>query len=186
MIITDKSFIVHDTIIEIEIAEITVKWYVGIGNIFSCQAPTHFLWLLFFFLSHSYLNFCAELLRFGDRHFYGDWWSVAQKQFLQIVLFLLLILRWFMAFHLSFTGTLQLWSLFGRIGIFPFRNGVTGIMKHASSFTEIISPDLCFHLLFVFALCLHWCEDMYTLGWWKRMCPHYRQSYWSSWCQLLF
>ncbi|TKS73746.1 Diacylglycerol O-acyltransferase 1 [Collichthys lucidus] len=42
---------------------------------FSCQAPAHFLWLLFFFLSHSYLNFCAELLRFGDRHFYGDWWN---------------------------------------------------------------------------------------------------------------
>ncbi|XP_041795734.1 diacylglycerol O-acyltransferase 1-like [Chelmon rostratus] len=38
-------------------------------------APTHFLWLLFFFLSHSYLNFCAELLCFGDRHFYGDWWN---------------------------------------------------------------------------------------------------------------
>ncbi|XP_071345658.1 diacylglycerol O-acyltransferase 1-like isoform X1 [Trachinotus anak] len=38
-------------------------------------APTHFLWLLFFFLNHSYLNFCAELLRFGDRRFYGDWWN---------------------------------------------------------------------------------------------------------------
>ncbi|XP_069019585.1 diacylglycerol O-acyltransferase 1-like [Embiotoca jacksoni] len=38
-------------------------------------APTHFLWLLFFFLSHSYLNICAELLHFGDRHFYGDWWN---------------------------------------------------------------------------------------------------------------
>ncbi|KAM7396318.1 hypothetical protein PAMP_019364 [Pampus punctatissimus] len=38
-------------------------------------APTHFLGLLFFFLSHSYLNFCAELLHFGDRHFYGDWWN---------------------------------------------------------------------------------------------------------------
>ncbi|XP_050929591.1 diacylglycerol O-acyltransferase 1 isoform X2 [Lates calcarifer] len=41
----------------------------------SFSAPTHFLWLLFFFLNHSYLNFCAELLRFGDRHFYGDWWN---------------------------------------------------------------------------------------------------------------
>nr|XP_046250914.1 diacylglycerol O-acyltransferase 1-like isoform X2 [Scatophagus argus] len=38
-------------------------------------APTHFLWLLFFFLTHSYLNFWAELLCFGDRHFYGDWWN---------------------------------------------------------------------------------------------------------------
>uniref|UniRef100_A0A669F1R1 diacylglycerol O-acyltransferase n=1 Tax=Oreochromis niloticus TaxID=8128 RepID=A0A669F1R1_ORENI len=44
-------------------------------SVFSLQAPTHFLWLLFFFLTHSYLNFCAELLRFGDRHFYGDWWN---------------------------------------------------------------------------------------------------------------
>uniref|UniRef100_A0A673C821 diacylglycerol O-acyltransferase n=1 Tax=Sphaeramia orbicularis TaxID=375764 RepID=A0A673C821_9TELE len=41
----------------------------------SFTAPTHFLVLLFFFLCHSYLNFCAELLRFGDRHFYGDWWN---------------------------------------------------------------------------------------------------------------
>uniref|UniRef100_A0A3B4ZY36 O-acyltransferase n=1 Tax=Stegastes partitus TaxID=144197 RepID=A0A3B4ZY36_9TELE len=39
------------------------------------MAPTHFLWLLLFFLSHSSLNFCAELLCFGDRHFYGDWWN---------------------------------------------------------------------------------------------------------------
>ncbi|TKS73076.1 Diacylglycerol O-acyltransferase 1 [Collichthys lucidus] len=50
---------------------IVVQIMVGIVQ----QAPAHFLWLLFFFLSHSYLNFCAELLRFGDRHFYGDWWN---------------------------------------------------------------------------------------------------------------
>lgn len=55
-------------------------------HIFSCQAPTHFCWLLLFFLSHSSLNFCAELLCFGDRRFYGDWWSVAHKQFLHTVL----------------------------------------------------------------------------------------------------
>ncbi|KAG7473212.1 hypothetical protein MATL_G00093310 [Megalops atlanticus] len=39
-------------------------------------APNHFLCLtLFFLLSHSSLNFSAELLRFGDRRFYGDWWN---------------------------------------------------------------------------------------------------------------
>ncbi|KAM6946379.1 diacylglycerol O-acyltransferase 1-like [Aplochiton taeniatus] len=38
-------------------------------------APVHFLCLLFFFLLHSYLNFSAELLCFGDRHFYRDWWN---------------------------------------------------------------------------------------------------------------
>lgn len=163
---------------------------------FLYQVPTHFLWLLFFFLSHSYLNFCAELLRFGDRHFYGDWWSVAQKniKFLHIVF--LHIQHWLIAFHLSFTGTLQLWSLSGRIGIFPFRNGVTGIIVRQSwnkpqvelrwHKYQIISTNFCFHLLFVFALCLHSYEDMYTPVWWKRMCPHHERSYWSSWCQLLF
>ncbi|KPP77906.1 hypothetical protein Z043_102632 [Scleropages formosus] len=39
-------------------------------------APSHFLWLILFFLfSHSWLNFSGELLCFGDRHFYGDWWN---------------------------------------------------------------------------------------------------------------
>ncbi|KAM7002553.1 diacylglycerol O-acyltransferase 1-like [Tautogolabrus adspersus] len=51
--------------------DITMK----VEHLVGLAAPTHFLWLLFFFLSHSYLNFCAELLRFGDRHFYGDWWN---------------------------------------------------------------------------------------------------------------
>ncbi|XP_047237539.1 diacylglycerol O-acyltransferase 1-like isoform X2 [Girardinichthys multiradiatus] len=46
-----------------------------VEHLVSLAAPTHFLWLLFFFLSHSCLNFSAELLRFGDRHFYGDWWN---------------------------------------------------------------------------------------------------------------
>ncbi|XP_072242648.1 diacylglycerol O-acyltransferase 1-like [Leuresthes tenuis] len=46
-----------------------------VDHLVDLVAPTHFLWLLFFFLSHSFLNFCAELLRFGDRRFYGDWWN---------------------------------------------------------------------------------------------------------------
>ncbi|XP_067091229.1 diacylglycerol O-acyltransferase 1-like [Osmerus mordax] len=47
-----------------------------VGMLVGLVAPTHFLWLLFFFLfTHSYLNFCAELLCFGDRKFYGDWWN---------------------------------------------------------------------------------------------------------------
>ncbi|XP_031420111.1 diacylglycerol O-acyltransferase 1-like isoform X2 [Clupea harengus] len=47
-----------------------------IEHLVELATPTHFLWLMFFFLfSHSYLNILAELLRFGDRHFYGDWWN---------------------------------------------------------------------------------------------------------------
>ncbi|KAM4579930.1 diacylglycerol O-acyltransferase 1b isoform 2-T2 [Odontesthes bonariensis] len=38
--------------------------------------PNHLLWLMFFYwFFHSSLNFMAELLRFGDRQFYRDWWN---------------------------------------------------------------------------------------------------------------
>ncbi|CAB1323314.1 unnamed protein product [Coregonus sp. 'balchen'] len=48
-----------------------------VEHLMGLVAPNHFLWLIFSFLfSHSFLNFCAELLCFGDRHFYGDWWSL--------------------------------------------------------------------------------------------------------------
>ena len=33
--------------------------------------------LLFYFYFHLYLNLFAELLRFGDRVFYKDWWNVS-------------------------------------------------------------------------------------------------------------
>lgn len=38
-----------------------------------------YAWLLFFFIFfHQYLNILAELLRFGDRVFYKDWWNAAE------------------------------------------------------------------------------------------------------------
>ncbi|KAM8870478.1 diacylglycerol O-acyltransferase 1-like [Spinachia spinachia] len=38
--------------------------------------PNHLLWLMFFYgFFHSSMNFTAELLCFGDRHFYNDWWN---------------------------------------------------------------------------------------------------------------
>uniref|UniRef100_A0A3Q1F5K1 O-acyltransferase n=1 Tax=Acanthochromis polyacanthus TaxID=80966 RepID=A0A3Q1F5K1_9TELE len=40
------------------------------------EVPNHLLWLLFFYwFFHSSMNFTAELLRFGDRQFYKDWWN---------------------------------------------------------------------------------------------------------------
>uniref|UniRef100_A0A3Q3GKM8 O-acyltransferase n=1 Tax=Labrus bergylta TaxID=56723 RepID=A0A3Q3GKM8_9LABR len=40
------------------------------------QVPNHLLWLVFFYcFFHSSMNFSAELLRFGDRQFYKDWWN---------------------------------------------------------------------------------------------------------------
>ncbi|MFT7813972.1 diacylglycerol O-acyltransferase 1-like [Arapaima gigas] len=47
-----------------------------IEHLVELVAPSHFMWLiLFFFFSHSCLNLIGELLCFGDRHFYGDWWN---------------------------------------------------------------------------------------------------------------
>uniref|UniRef100_A0A3Q0S9M6 O-acyltransferase n=1 Tax=Amphilophus citrinellus TaxID=61819 RepID=A0A3Q0S9M6_AMPCI len=38
--------------------------------------PNHLIWLIFFYwFFHSSLNFVAELLQFGDREFYRDWWN---------------------------------------------------------------------------------------------------------------
>uniref|UniRef100_A0A8C6NYG9 O-acyltransferase n=1 Tax=Nothobranchius furzeri TaxID=105023 RepID=A0A8C6NYG9_NOTFU len=38
--------------------------------------PNHLLWLMFFYwFFHSSMNFTAELLCFGDRQFYRDWWN---------------------------------------------------------------------------------------------------------------
>lgn len=105
-----------------------------------CQAPTHFLWLLLCFLSHSYLNFCAELLRFGDRHFYGDWWSVALKnvwhRFLARVNIVLLT-----QFLFFFKGMPQPWFLSGRTGASLARSGVTGVViSQWSNWSEILVP----------------------------------------------
>src|SRR6218665_1881551 len=41
------------------------------------QVPNHVIWLIFFYwMFHSCLNVLAEVLRFGDRTFYKDWWQV--------------------------------------------------------------------------------------------------------------
>ncbi|XP_030014879.1 diacylglycerol O-acyltransferase 1b [Sphaeramia orbicularis] len=38
--------------------------------------PNHLIWLIFFYwFFHSSMNFTAELLCFGDRQFYKDWWN---------------------------------------------------------------------------------------------------------------
>ena len=39
------------------------------------QVPNLLIWLIFFYwFFHSCLNVVAEMLRFGDRVFYRDWW----------------------------------------------------------------------------------------------------------------
>ena len=48
------------------------------------QVPNHLLWLMFFYwFFHSSMNFSAELLCFGDREFYRDWWYVCATVFVR-------------------------------------------------------------------------------------------------------
>ncbi|KAH9528268.1 Diacylglycerol O-acyltransferase 1 [Dermatophagoides farinae] len=38
--------------------------------------PNHVIWLIWFYTYfHSFLNLIGEILRFGDRQFYKDWWN---------------------------------------------------------------------------------------------------------------
>ncbi|XP_012590422.1 PREDICTED: diacylglycerol O-acyltransferase 1-like, partial [Condylura cristata] len=47
-----------------------------IERLLKLAIPNHLIWLIFFYwLFHSCLNAVAELMQFGDREFYRDWWN---------------------------------------------------------------------------------------------------------------
>ncbi|XP_043923648.1 diacylglycerol O-acyltransferase 1 [Protopterus annectens] len=47
-----------------------------IERLLKLAVPNHLIWLIFFYwYFHSCMNFVAELMRFGDREFYRDWWN---------------------------------------------------------------------------------------------------------------
>ncbi|XP_032112019.1 diacylglycerol O-acyltransferase 1 isoform X1 [Sapajus apella] len=47
-----------------------------IERLLKLAVPNHLIWLVFFYwLFHSSMNAVAELMQFGDREFYRDWWN---------------------------------------------------------------------------------------------------------------
>lgn len=47
-----------------------------VERLLKLAVPNHIIWLMgFYCFFHSYLNVVAEILRFGDREFYKDWWN---------------------------------------------------------------------------------------------------------------
>lgn len=92
------------------------------------QVPNHLIWLIFFYwFFHSSMNFVAELLQFGDREFYRDWWSVlktASEFFLWHVLY--------MQVHgnVIYAGTLRASPTSGPTGTSRFTSGVWGERTH--------------------------------------------------------
>uniref|UniRef100_A0A665TFD7 O-acyltransferase n=1 Tax=Echeneis naucrates TaxID=173247 RepID=A0A665TFD7_ECHNA len=47
-----------------------------VERLLKLAVPNHLIWLIFFYwFFHSSLNFVAEMLQFGDREFYRDWWN---------------------------------------------------------------------------------------------------------------
>lgn len=53
-----------------------MDWAKMVERVFLLALPNHLFWLLgFYWMFHSMMNLTAELLRFADRKFYGDWWN---------------------------------------------------------------------------------------------------------------
>uniref|UniRef100_A0A8C8RIS3 O-acyltransferase n=1 Tax=Pelusios castaneus TaxID=367368 RepID=A0A8C8RIS3_9SAUR len=47
-----------------------------IERLLKLAVPNHLIWLIFFYwFFHSSLNVLAEVMQFGDREFYRDWWN---------------------------------------------------------------------------------------------------------------
>ncbi|XP_060681223.1 diacylglycerol O-acyltransferase 1-like [Hemiscyllium ocellatum] len=47
-----------------------------IERLLKLAVPNHLIWLIFFYwLFHSSMNVLAEVMKFGDREFYRDWWN---------------------------------------------------------------------------------------------------------------
>ncbi|ESN95456.1 hypothetical protein HELRODRAFT_193513 [Helobdella robusta] len=52
-----------------------------VERILKLAVPNHLIWLItFYVIFHSWFNLLAELLRFGDRMFYKDWWNSENLQ----------------------------------------------------------------------------------------------------------
>lgn len=53
-----------------------------VERLLKLAVPNHIIWLIgFYWLFHSSLNFCAEVMRFADRVFYRDWWNSSSVQY---------------------------------------------------------------------------------------------------------
>ncbi|CAM9150445.1 diacylglycerol O-acyltransferase 1 [Lampetra fluviatilis] len=47
-----------------------------VERLLKLAVPNHLIWLIFFYwFFHSCLNLLAEIMKFGDREFYRDWWN---------------------------------------------------------------------------------------------------------------
>jgi diacylglycerol O-acyltransferase-1 len=53
-----------------------INYFALLERLLKLSLPNLYLWLLMFFsFFHCFLNIMAELMRFGDRNFYRDWWN---------------------------------------------------------------------------------------------------------------
>ena len=54
----------------------SLDWGLTVERLLKLALPNHIIWLCFFYIYfHSFLNTVGELLSFGDRDFYHDWWN---------------------------------------------------------------------------------------------------------------
>ena len=88
-----------------------------IDNILKIASTSLYCWLLMFFaFFHAYLNLIAELLRFGDREFYQDWWNAKSLEHYWR-LWNTPVHKWFKTTCLR-TVEIQIWNVFGAGAVF--------------------------------------------------------------------
>ncbi|KAF7142201.1 hypothetical protein RHSIM_Rhsim05G0016600 [Rhododendron simsii] len=60
----------------------------AIERVLKLSVPNLYVWLcMFYCFFHLWLNILAELLRFGDREFYKDWWNAKTVEEVDLMLF---------------------------------------------------------------------------------------------------
>ena len=91
-----------------------------------------YTWLTFFYLYfHLFLNLCAELLRFGDRVFYKDWWNACKWTTVWSCAFCLR--AHFHCVVFLHDETQRMWARTGDYGMFRF------IIGWSDTFTFLVS-----------------------------------------------
>eukprot|EP00041_Stephanoeca_diplocostata_P012482 m.209253 g.209253 ORF g.209253 m.209253 type:complete len:582 (-) comp18972_c0_seq1:384-2129(-) len=80
--------LVENTLAKIDVYEFSqpndllAKLFFMFQRTLKLALPNNLIWLLLFYMYfHAWMNLVAELLRFGDRQFYRDWWNAHSVQY---------------------------------------------------------------------------------------------------------
>lgn len=99
-----------------------------VERLLKLSIPNTYVWLLgFYFFFHLWLNFLAEITRFGDRLFYKEWWNARTIDE-----------YWYdLLFYLPFLNPARLTSILIILSICSFLSGVLGTCRCITGLPDI-------------------------------------------------